>query len=139
MKMIIKMVIPLMMLLSFAACGGGGSSTTDTGTTDINLSGSYHLIDLTNGDSWGSANVLATAVFDGSGSYSITGEYSETGVGANQAFSDSGSYSVNSDGTFSFTTSDPSTLDGAISSSGDIFIYSNVSETGERGIGIAIK
>jgi hypothetical protein len=77
--------------------------------------------------------------FDGSGNYTITGKYAESGVGENLDFNDNGTYSVNSDGKFTFTTSDPSTIDGAIAITEDLFIFSNVREINEPGIGIGVK
>jgi hypothetical protein len=138
-------------MMTIVGCGGGGGGgggggdggLNDSGFTNASLDGTYHFVDIWLGDQgsgadW-SASQIGTMTFNGAGNYTMTGEYSEIGIGANLPTNDIGNYSVNADGTFSFTTSDPSTLDGAISGTTDLFIYSNIREEDEQAIGIGIR
>jgi 4-hydroxy-3-methylbut-2-enyl diphosphate reductase IspH len=78
-------------------------------------------------------------IFDGVGSYTLTGKSSETGINADVPLSYSGTYLVNTDGSFTFDTPDPSTITGGIKSTKDVFVAANVSEQNEQGIWFGIS
>ena len=106
--------------------------------SNSSLSGSYRVVDITSNDS-STASSLGLFAFDGAGNVTISGEKSERGIGANQAISGTGTYTVESDGKFTLTDGEGKRFfHGTISESGDMFVYSNISDVGAQAIGIGI-
>lgn len=106
--------------------------------TFASLNGDYYFVTLTRGYKW---NITEEGKihFDGAGSYTISGYYAESGIGVDLPLSYNGTYSVNTDGTFSYKTPRPATFSGGISGSGEVLIFSNVSDPDRQGFGIAVK
>ena len=116
------------------SCGGGGERPSP----NARLNGAFHIATFILGTT--SVSEIGTITFDGAGNHTITGTYSESGAVIDQPYTDSGTYAVSPDGTFTFTTTVvPTTYTGAIKGSGDILVFSNVSEQNEQAIGIAVK
>jgi len=118
---------------------GLGVKLNGSGLSNSTLSGDYAAVSIGAGDGDWSYATAGTITFDGVGGFTAVGLESETGVGANIPAAITGTYSVESDGILVLNTDDPSTLNGAISASGDMFIAANVSEMGEQTLTIGIK
>lgn len=70
----------------------------------------------------------------------LKGEDRESGVGANLSAQDSGVYSVQATMAFLHSvTSDPSSLNCGIANASGVFVYANVSEATEQGVGGGAK
>jgi hypothetical protein len=117
---------------------GLGIKAGSSGHANSSLAGEYEVVDFTSAWDW-AVSSLAVMSFDGAGSYTMAGGYSESGFAADQRFEGSGSYTVGNDGTFSFTPLIGAARHGAISPTGDLFIYGKITDAGEQSIGVAVR